>query len=247
MISSGGLSASQMAKAAASVPFRESPNIRALGSVKAPPNKAGRPPGDTPIMLESLCGHLLENPNLYLDEMRLFRAMSLTSRQRNPAIVALLHPKIWSKKKPARVKARERNLGLRDEYFHFTPDFDSYHLVYVNESGRDKRTGFRRTGWSRLVRPQFTYLNTIITSDIRYCRVLRGSTDAHIFEKFIEGPRRHCGRWPEPKPVLVMGNASFHHSEWIRQLCSDAGVKLVYLPLYSPDLNPIDEFFAELK
>ena len=44
-----------------------------------------------------------------------------------------------------------------------------------------------------------------------------------------------------------MYNASFHHSEKIRQLCADAGVILVYLPPYSPDYNPIEEFFAELK
>ncbi|KGO76427.1 hypothetical protein PITC_073090 [Penicillium italicum] len=30
-------------------------------------------------------------------------------------------------------------------------------------------------------------------------------------------------------------------------MCLSAGVKLVYLPLYSPDFNPIEEFFAELK
>lgn len=30
-------------------------------------------------------------------------------------------------------------------------------------------------------------------------------------------------------------------------MCADAGVKLIYLPPYSPDLNPIEEFFAELK
>jgi transposase len=30
-------------------------------------------------------------------------------------------------------------------------------------------------------------------------------------------------------------------------MCANAGVKLVYLPPYSPDLNPIEEFFAELK
>ncbi|KAJ5480242.1 hypothetical protein N7530_005751 [Penicillium desertorum] len=44
-----------------------------------------------------------------------------------------------------------------------------------------------------------------------------------------------------------MDNASFHHSERITQMCVDTGVKLVYLPPYSPDLNPIEEFFAELK
>jgi len=30
-------------------------------------------------------------------------------------------------------------------------------------------------------------------------------------------------------------------------MCYEAGVKLVFLPLYSPDLNPIEGFFAELK
>ncbi len=47
--------------------------------------------------------------------------------------------------------------------------------------------------------------------------------------------------------MLVMDNASFHRIERIEQLCYEAGVKLVYLPPYSPDLNPIEEFFAELK
>lgn len=44
-----------------------------------------------------------------------------------------------------------------------------------------------------------------------------------------------------------MDNASFYHSDRIAQMCVDVGVKLVYLPPYSPDLNPIEEFFAELK
>jgi transposase len=44
-----------------------------------------------------------------------------------------------------------------------------------------------------------------------------------------------------------MDNASFHHSDRIKTLCADAGVKLLYLPPYSPDFNPIEEFFAELK
>lgn len=58
---------------------------------------------------------------------------------------------------------------------------------------------------------------------------------------------QHCGRWPEPKSVLVMDSASFHRSEGLEQMCADAGVKLVYLPPYSLDLNPIEELFPELK
>ena len=77
--------------------------------------------------------------------------------------------------------------------------------------------------------------------------VFQGSTDAALFEDFIEELLQYCGKWPEPRSVLIMDNASFHHSGQIEEMCSKVGVKLVYLPPYSPDLNPIEEFFAELK
>lgn len=44
-----------------------------------------------------------------------------------------------------------------------------------------------------------------------------------------------------------MDNTLFYYSKRIGELCVAAGVKLVYLLPYSPDLNPIEEFFAELK
>lgn len=47
--------------------------------------------------------------------------------------------------------------------------------------------------------------------------------------------------------MLVMDNASFHRSERVRQMCDAAGVKLLYLPPYSPDLNPVEEWFSQLK
>jgi hypothetical protein len=46
------------------------------------------------------------------------------------------------------------------------------------------------------------------------------------------------------RPVKAMRHLTTRRLE---QMCCDAGVKLMYLPLYSPDLNPIKGFFAELK
>jgi len=63
-----------------------------------------------------------------------------------------------------------------------------------------------------------------------------------VFEDFIEQLLPLCGRWPERNSVLVMDNASIHHTKRIQQMCNNAGVKLVYLPPYSPNLNPIEEF-----
>jgi transposase len=78
-------------------------------------------------------------------------------------------------------------------------------------------------------------------------RVFQGTTDSAVFEDFVEQLFTHCGRWLEPNSVLVMDNASFHNTERIEQMCADAEVKFAYLPPYSPDRNPIEEFFAELK
>jgi transposase len=78
-------------------------------------------------------------------------------------------------------------------------------------------------------------------------RVFQGETNSAVFEDFIEQLLSNYGRWQGLNSVLVMDNASFHHTERIEQMCADAGVKLIYIPLYSPDLNLIEQFFAELK
>jgi hypothetical protein len=208
-------------------------------------------------MLEALCDHLLEKPGLYLDEMALFLWDEFGTYITASSIRRALISKKWSKK-TSRQKARERNADLRDCYLHNLSEFRSYHLVYIDESGCDKRIGFRRTGWSPLgIAPvqlskfhrdqRYQILPAYSQDGIVMSRVFRGSTDGSVFEDFIEELLQHCGKWPEPKSVLVMDNASFHHSDRIEKMCSDAGVKVMYLPPYSPDLNPIEEFFAELK
>ena len=47
--------------------------------------------------------------------------------------------------------------------------------------------------------------------------------------------------------MIVMDNCSSHHSANIKRLCEQAGVELLYLPPYSPDFNPIEEYFSVLK
>jgi len=47
--------------------------------------------------------------------------------------------------------------------------------------------------------------------------------------------------------VVVMDNASFHKSPKIREAIEQAGCRLIYLPPYSPDLNPIEIFWANMK
>jgi hypothetical protein len=72
MISSRSLTTSQMAEAAdcskrSIITIRA--NLQMFGDVRAPLIPGGRPRVIIPVMLEALCDHLLEKPDLYLDEM----------------------------------------------------------------------------------------------------------------------------------------------------------------------------------
>ena len=50
-----------------------------------------------------------------------------------------------------------------------------------------------------------------------------------------------------PGHIIVMDNASFHKSVKIKTLIEEAGCELLFLPPYSPDLNPIEKHWAKLK
>ncbi len=51
----------------------------------------------------------------------------------------------------------------------------------------------------------------------------------------------------EPGHTIIMDNAAFHKSEQTKVLINNAGCTLIFLPPYSPDMNPIEKFWANLK
>lgn len=50
-----------------------------------------------------------------------------------------------------------------------------------------------------------------------------------------------------PGDIVVMDNLGSHKGQAVRQAIRQAGAKLLFLPKYSPDLNPIEQLFAKLK
>jgi transposase len=74
--------------------------------------------------------------------------------------------------------------------------------------------------------------------------VLDGPIDGENFRAYVE-----CVLVPTLKPgdIVIMDNLGSHKGKAVRQLIRSAGAKLIFLPKYSPDLNPIEQVFAKLK
>lgn len=51
----------------------------------------------------------------------------------------------------------------------------------------------------------------------------------------------------EAGSVIILDNASFHKSDEIIELAREYGCQIIFLPPYSPDLNPIEKVWANLK
>ena len=74
--------------------------------------------------------------------------------------------------------------------------------------------------------------------------VLEGCCDRHVVDSSFRDvllPALPSGS------VVVLDNASFHKASLAGALARARGIELLYLPAYSPDLNPIEHFWSRLK
>jgi len=70
------------------------------------------------------------------------------------------------------------------------------------------------------------------------CLTVEGASTKVVFETYVErvlAPSLSCGQ------VMVMDNLGAHKGDRVRELIEARGVDLLFLPSYSPDLNPIEE------
>ncbi len=73
---------------------------------------------------------------------------------------------------------------------------------------------------------------------------VEGATTKAVFEAYAG---RVLAPSLSPGQIVVMDNLSAHKGERVRELIEGRGCELIYLPPYSPELNPIEEAFTKLK
>ena len=79
---------------------------------------------------------------------------------------------------------------------------------------------------------------------VRALMTVEGATDAEVFEAFVE---RILAKKLRPGDIVVLDNVGAHRTAEVRRLIRGAGARVLYLPPYSPDLNPIELCWSKLK
>jgi len=93
-------------------------------------------------------------------------------------------------------------------------------------------------------RPRMNLIGGYVNHKLIAPMLFQGACNTQVFNQWLEHmllPELAAGS------VIVMDNASFHKSQASRDLIEQAACHLLFLPPYSPDLNPIEHVWANLK
>jgi transposase len=116
----------------------------------------------------------------------------------------------------------------------------SLHRFYAWSRRGERAPGCAPRNWGANV----TLLASMSLEGMGPCLAIEGPTTKAVFETYVE---RVLAPSLRPGQVVVMDNLSSHKGPRVRELVEARGGELLYLPAYSPDLNPIEQAFAKLK
>lgn len=131
---------------------------------------------------------------------------------------------------------------------------DPASFVFLDETGATTNM-VRRYGWGRRgdrlidVAPHGHWKTTTFVAGLRSTGiiaplVLDGPMTGQTFLAYVQ---QFLAPALSPNDVVVMDNLPAHKVPGVRDALTAAGASILYLPPYSPDLNPIEQMFAKLK
>jgi transposase len=178
----------------------------------------------------------------------------LVRLRHDPAV--LQAPRHHAQKKTAHASEQDRPdiLKLRQAWFDGQIDLHPTRLVFIDETwaktnmvrshgraprGERLRMGFPHGHWKTTTFVAGLTLRGMIAPFVLSGPINRDAFEAYVGQVLV----------PELRPgdIVVMDNLSSHKGPHVRQLIEAAGARLLFLPPYSPDFNPIENAFARLK
>jgi transposase len=130
---------------------------------------------------------------------------------------------------------------------------DSKDLVFLDESGCNlaMNRAYGRSLKGTRVKDKvpnkgenITIIGTMNLSGMHQAMIFPGGTDRHAFEAFL---KNFLIPYWNDRFVLVMDNLRVHRMNFFKKIFEEFGIKYLFLPPYSPDLNPIEGMWSKVK
>jgi putative transposase len=142
----------------------------------------------------------------------------------------------------------------RRQWAKYAPLIDPKRLVFIDETWTKTNMAPLR-GWSQrgerleTTVPHGHWQTQTFIAALRHDRVeapwvLDGPINGACFQAYVEG---ELVPTLKPGDIVIMDNLGSHKGKQVRQAIRKVGARLLFLPKYSPDLNPIEEFFSKIK
>ena len=202
---------------------------------------------------------IMNEPSMYFSEV--VEALGHHGIIVSQSTICRLFKKYGMSRKKMRQIALQRCYSLRGSFmsqcFLFKPD----QFVFVDETGSDARNHIRNYGYAirgltpschrNMIRGhRINVMAGMSTSGVVAVELTTSTVDTNVFFDFLRAsliPNMLPFNGSNPVSIVIMDNLSVHHSQEIKDLFKQMGILLLYLPPYSPDLNPAEEMFSYVK
>ena len=175
-------------------------------------------------------------------------------------VCRILRKNGYTRKKIQQV-ARQRSVEYRAAFMAHVLQCDPEYFVWVDETGSDAKNHIRKFGYAlcgqtpiyhRFVArgKHISAIAAISCKGLVGVELTTGSVNSGRFLEFVQGtliPEMQPFDGSRRRLIVIMDNCSIHHAQLVKRALQDAGIMVIYLPPYSPDLNPIEEAFSYIK
>lgn len=220
--------------------------------------KKGRKKCDSLVIKEKLRSILTRDPSSTLqslqEDIRCENMVASTS-----TIFRCLKSMNYTRKRLSLVpqeRNTEKTLDARQLYSRQVDSIPDKNLIFLDETGFNlhltKRYGYSPVNSKCYVtvpankNTNISLLMAININGILSHKIKEGAFNGEDLLSFLENDLAEHFR-KKSNDVLIMDNCRFHHRSDVKQYLLDKGINFLYLPAYSPQLNPIEEYFSHIK
>ena len=204
---------------------------------------------------------LLSTPSMYLREIQQ-KLLHITGSRYDCATICRTIKRLGMTRQKMCLVARQRCDVQRAKYISEIMEINPKTFIFIDETGSNHRNTIRKYGYGlqgmtpvshkfTLYGKRLSAIGILTFRGIEDVYIAEGNVNSDVFMNFVQ----RCllpillpfDGGDNPCSVVILDNASIHHVEAVTQLISATGALVRFLPPYSPDLNPIEEAFSQVK